>query len=203
MKIPYFIPEIGQGEIEEVVACLESGWLTSGARTADFERAFADYVGAEHAIAVTSCTAAMHLALAALGIERDDVVLVPTMTFPATAGVVRFLDAIPLLVDCDPVTLCIDVDAARETIERISSGRTVPGLDRPHGRVRAIMPMHYAGQMADMASVRDLAVDYDLKIVEDAAHALPAYFRGGGSEPWQAVGTMGDVGCFSARAGWS
>src|SRR5687768_3094471 len=103
MRVPFFRPNIEEAEIAEVVKCLRSGWLTTGAVTRDFETEFARYVGAKHAIALNSCTAALHLALEAIGVRRGDLVLVPTMTFAATAEVVRYFDATPVFVDCDPV----------------------------------------------------------------------------------------------------
>src|SRR6478609_2933718 len=119
MKVPFFRPSITEAEIGNVVECLRSGWLTTGPMTRDFEQEFARYVGAEHAIALNSCTAALHLALEAIGLQRGELVIVPTMTFAATAEVVRYFDAIPVFVDCDPVTQCIDIAAARRTLEAL------------------------------------------------------------------------------------
>src|SRR5437763_6512251 len=109
MNIPFFRPAIGEAEIAEVVNCLRSGWLTTGPRTKRFEEEFAAAVGARHAIALNSCTAALHLAVEALGLQPGAAVLVPTMTFAATAEVVRYMGAIPVLVDCDPATLNVDL----------------------------------------------------------------------------------------------
>src|SRR5947209_19511413 len=115
MNVPFFKPDIGEQEVAEVVAAVRSGWLTTGPRVRRFEQAFAEAVGAPHAIAVNSCTAALHLALEALGLKAGQGVLVPTMTFAATAAVVRYLGGIPLLVDCDPATANLDLrDAARK-----------------------------------------------------------------------------------------
>ncbi len=115
LQVPFFRPSIGEAEIEEVSACLRSGWLTTGPRTKQFEADFAEAVGAKHAVAVNSCTAALHLAVEALGLKPGQAVLVPTMTFAATAEIVRYQGAVPLLVDCDPLTLNIDLtDAARK-----------------------------------------------------------------------------------------
>jgi len=200
MKIPFFRPTITEREIDEVVECLRSGWLTTGPITRDFEAKFASYVGAKHAVAVNSCTAALHLALEAIGLQRGELVLVPTMTFAATAEVVRYFDAIPVFVDCDPATLCVDVAAARRTCEQLRSGQAVPGLQPPHARLRAIIPVHYAGQMADVEAVKALAEEFQLAVIEDAAHTLPAYTRANGDAPWRAVGTTADVTCFSFYA---
>ncbi|HEY1558646.1 MAG TPA: DegT/DnrJ/EryC1/StrS family aminotransferase [Kofleriaceae bacterium] len=200
MKVPFFRPSVGEREIEAVVACLRSGWLTTGSVAQAFESEFAQYVGSKFAVAVNSCTAALHLALEAIGVRRGDLVLVPTMTFAATAEVVRYFDAIPVFVDCEPSTLCIDVAAARTTLERLRSGEAVPGASPPHGRVRAIIPMHYGGHMADVDGIRSLARDFELAVIEDAAHTLPAYTRANEHAPWRSVGTTGDVTCFSFYA---
>jgi perosamine synthetase len=186
MKVPFYRPSITDREIEEVVTCLRSGWLTTGPVTKAFETEFAEYVGAKHAVALNSCTAALHLALDAVGVKRGDRVLVPTMTFAATAEVVRYFDAIPVFVDCD-ATQCIDVAAARQTLERT-------------GGARAIIPMHYGGQMADVHAVRALANDFGLAVIEDAAHTLPAFTRESETAPWQRVGTTAEITCFSFYA---
>ena len=200
MKVPFFRPTITEDEIASVVACLRSGWLTTGPNTRDFEAEFARYVGAKHAIALNSCTAALHLALEAVGLRRDELVIVPTMTFAATAEVVRYFDAVPVFVDCDPVTQGIDLAAARRTLEQLRAQQPVAGLKPPYGRVRAIIPMHFAGQMVDVDAVRALAQDFELSVIEDAAHTLPAYFRSHADAPWRAVGTTADVTCFSFYA---
>ena len=200
MKVPFYRPSISDREIEEVVTCLRSGWLTTGPMTKEFEAAFARYVGAKHAVALNSCTAALHLALEAVGLRRGELVLVPTMTFAATAEVVRYFDAIPVFVDCDERTQCIDVAAARRTLERLAAGEPVAGVPREHGPVRAIIPVHYAGQMADVDAVRDLAREHRLAVIEDAAHTLPAFFRSHADASWRAVGTTGDITCFSFYA---
>ena len=200
MKVPFFRPTVTEREIEAVVSCLRSGWLTTGPLTRDFEASFAAYVGAKHAIALNSCTAALHLALDAVGVQRGDLVLVPTMTFAATAEVVRYFDAIPVFVDCDRDTQCIDIAAAEATLAKLASGAPLPGLTAPYGRVRAIIPMHYAGQMVDVDGIRALATRHGLAVIEDAAHTLPAFTRRSASEPWRAVGTTADVTCFSFYA---
>src|SRR6267154_4169297 len=112
MIVPFFRPSITEAEIAEVVGCLRSGWLTTGPTTKRFEAAFAEQVGAKHAVAVNSCTAALHLAVEALGLGPGQAVLVPTMTFAATAEIVRYQGAIPILVDCDQRTLNMDLEDA-------------------------------------------------------------------------------------------
>jgi dTDP-4-amino-4,6-dideoxygalactose transaminase len=200
VKVPFFRPNLTEREIDAVVACLRSGWLTTGPITREFEAEFARYVGAKHAVALNSCTAALHLALDAIGLQRGDLVLVPTMTFAATAEVVRYFDAIPVFVDCDPVTLCIDVDKARNTLARLDRGEPVAGVPTVHRRPRAIIPMHYGGQMVDVDGVAAVARDYELAVIEDAAHTLPAFTRSNANAPWRAVGTTAAVTCFSFYA---
>ena len=141
-SVPFFRPDLSGGEIDEVVATLKSGWLTTGPRTKRFEEEFAAAVGGRHAIALNSCTAALHLAVEALGLKAGDAVLVPTMTFAATAEVVRYLGAIPVLVDCDPVTLNLDLDDADRKLGGAPRGpaarRGVGGREagRDHARSR-------------------------------------------------------------------
>jgi dTDP-4-amino-4,6-dideoxygalactose transaminase len=198
MKVPFFRPNITEREIAEVVTCLRSGWLTTGPMTRQFETDFAAFVGAKHAVALNSCTAALHLALEAIGLQRGDLVLVPTMTFAATAEVVRYFDAIPVFVDCDPHTLCIDSAAAENILAQLRAGEAAPGGAR--GPVRAIIPVHYAGQMCDVDAIRALATTYNLAVIEDAAHTLPASFRSSAAAPWRSVGTTADITCFSFYA---
>lgn len=189
MNVPYFRPSIGEQEKAAVNGVLDSGWLTTGEVTRRFETAFAEYVGARHAVAVNSCTAALHLALEAAGVQAGDAVLVPAMTFAATAEVVRYLGARPVLVDCDPVTLCVDPDAMRQVAETWSE----------LGRLKAMMPMHYGGQMADMFRLNALAKEFGLVVIEDAAHTLPAYIEDA-QGAWHAAGTTAAATCFSFYA---
>ena len=138
-RVPFFRPDLSGGEVEEVVAALRSGWLTTGPRVRRFEEEFAAAVGGRHAVAVNSCTAALHLAVEALGLKAGDAVLVPTMTFAATAEVVRYLGAVPILVDCDPVTLNIDLADAAAKIEEPRGGDAPGSLTaaEPGGRHHA------------------------------------------------------------------
>jgi dTDP-4-amino-4,6-dideoxygalactose transaminase len=147
LQVPFFRPLIGDAEIEEVTACLRSGWLTTGPRTRQFEADFAAAVGATHALALNSCTAALHLAVEALGLKPGQAVLVPTMTFAATAEVVRYQGAVPLLVDCKADTLNMDLADAARKIADLRAGRTPldPGL-----AVVGIMPVHVGGLMLDI-----------------------------------------------------
>ncbi len=161
--IPFHVADLGEEEAQAAADVVRSGWLTMGPKTVEFEREFASYIGAKHAIGVNSCTAALHIALEAIGLSQGDEVLVPTTTFTATAEVVVYFKAIPVLVDVDPTTLCIDpIDAER----RITS------------KTRAIIPVHFAGQPCDMDKIQELAARHHLEIIEDAAHSLPASYRG-------------------------
>ena len=177
--IPFHLPDIGEEEIHAVVETLRSGWLTTGIKTKQFEKEFADWVGATHAVALNSCTAALHLALEAVGVTEGDEVIVPTMTFAATAEVVHYCRALPILVDCKSNTFNIDVEA----IEQAISPKT-----------KAIIPVHFAGQPCEMDRILDLAQSRNINVIEDAAHALPAKYRG------KMVGTLGDITCFSFYA---
>jgi dTDP-4-amino-4,6-dideoxygalactose transaminase len=197
--VPFFRPTIADSEIQEVISVLRSGWLTTGPRTAQFEKDFSSLVGARHAVAVNSCTAALHLAVEALGLERGQAVLVPTMTFAATAEVVRYCSALPILVDCDAETLNIDLEDAERKLSSMTERLRYNGDSeaRPVG----IMPVHVGGFMADIGALRDFATRHSLWIVEDAAHAFPAAWRTDETEAWQRCGEhTADVSCFSFYA---
>jgi len=196
----FFRPSLTEEEITAVTDCLRSGWLTTGPITRDFEQKFAEYVGARYAVAVNSCTAALHLALEAIGLQRGELVLVPTMTFAATAEVVRYFDAIPVFVECDEATMCISPVALRKTLDSLAASEAVAGLAPPFGKVRAVIPMHYGGQMVDVAAIRAIADEFRIAVVEDAAHTLPARFRENESSAWRSVGTTADITCFSFYA---
>lgn len=178
-QVPFHVPDIGVEEISAVTEVLQSGWLTTGQKVRQFEERFAEQVGAEYAVATNSCTAALHVALEALGIQEGDEVIVPTMTFAATAEVVAYFKAIPVLVDCDPATLNLDVSSLSEKITR---------------RTKAVIPVHFAGQPCDMQGILGVAASHGLAVVEDAAHAFPSTYRG------KPVGSLGDITCFSFYA---
>ncbi len=179
--LPFALPDIGEEEIAAVVECLRSGWVTTGPTARRFEAAFRDYLGADvQVISVNSATAGLHLALESLGIGPGDEVIVPTLTFTATAEVVRYLGAQPVLVDVDAVTLNMDPQAVEAAI---------------NPRTRAIVPVHYAGMACDMDALLALARRHGLRVVEDAAHAFPTRYRG------QLVGTLeSDITVFSFYA---
>lgn len=162
--LPFALPDIGEEEIAEVVACLRSGWVTTGPKARQFETEFAAYLGADvSAIAVNSATAGLHLALEALGVGPGDEVIVPTLTFTASAEVVRYLGAQPVFVDVDAATLNLDVAAVARAITE---------------RTRVIIPVHYAGLACDMDALLALAARHGVAVVEDAAHAFPTRHRG-------------------------
>ncbi len=162
--LPFALPEIGQQEIDEVIDTLRSGWITTGNKARRFEQQFAEYIGTGvEAIAVNSATAGLHLALEAIGVGPGDEVVVPTHTFTATAEVVRYLGADVVLVDVDPSTLNVTADAVQAAITP---------------RTKALMPVHYAGLSAPMGELLALARARGLRVVEDAAHALPATCSG-------------------------
>ena len=177
--IPFHRPAIGEDEIQSVVETLKSGWLTTGPKVKRFEEDFAKYLGCKHAVAVNSGTAALHIALDAIGISQGDEVIVPAMTFAATAEVVLYFKAKPVLVDCHPDTLNLDPT-------RIEAAIT--------SKTKAIIPVHFGGQPCEMDQILDIAKKHNLKIIEDAAHALPA------RDHDRTIGTVGDITCFSFYA---
>jgi dTDP-4-amino-4,6-dideoxygalactose transaminase len=179
VTVPFHKAAVGEAEAQAAAAVIRSGWLTMGPHTVEFEEKFAKYVGAKHALAVCSCTAALHLALEAIGLKSTDEVLVPTVTFTATAEVVAYFGARPVLVDVDPATLNISTaDAGR----RITT------------KTKAIIPVHFAGQPCDLNEITDLARRHNLHVIEDAAHALPASYRG------RPIGAVSEATCFSFYA---
>jgi perosamine synthetase len=191
LPIPFYKPSIGEEEINEVVDTLRGGWLTTGPKVKQFESEFSQYLGHRHSVAVNSCTAALHLALEAIGVKAGQWVVVPTMTFAATAEVVHYFKAIPLLVDCRASDFNLDVcDARRKIQDARSQGHEVV----------AIIPVHYGGQIGDVAGVRELAREFNLKVIEDAAHCCPAWYRESETEPWEPVGRSAEISCYSFYA---
>lgn len=199
-NVPFFRPDIGDAEGLEVQDAIRSGWLTSGPKVRRFELEFAQAVGAKHSLALNSCTAALHLAIESLGLKTGQGVLVPTMTFAATAEVVRYLNAYPVLVDCDPATGNMELADAAGKLERARLG-DIPGLDRRPLEVVGIMPVHVGGLMMDLDALAAFARVNNLWVVEDAAHAFPAASRASSTSPWQKCGEgTADVTCFSFYA---
>ena len=199
-EVPFFQPDIGELEIREVAETLRSGWLTTGPRVRRFEREFAAAVGAQSAVAVNSCTGALHLALESLALKPGQGVLVPTMTFAATAEVVRYLGGVPILVDCDADTAHMDLsDAAAKSGKGLD--RLLPAQVSNVTDVVGMMPVHVGGLMMNMAAVKTFAERRSLWVVEDAAHAFPAAWRERPDRPWQRCGEdTADVTCFSFYA---
>lgn len=178
-QVPFHRADLGEEEIQAVSDVIRSGWLTMGAKTFEFERQFAAYIGVPHAIAVCSCTAALHLSLEAIGLSHGDEVLVPTTTFTATAEVVTYFGARPVLVDIDAQTLNLDPEDAERKITTCT---------------KAIIPVHFAGTPCDMDAILALARRRDLHVIEDAAHALPSIYHG------RQIGSISDLTAFSFYA---
>lgn len=175
-EVAFARPDIGQAEIDAVSAALASGWLTSGPRVDEFERRFADYVGAPHAVAVSSCTAGLHLSLLAAGVGSGAEVITTPLTFCATANAIIHAGGTPVFADVEPDTMNVDPDAVEAAIT---------------SRTAAILPVHFAGRPADLEALDALARIYDVHVVEDAAHAL------GASADGTKIGATGNLTCFS------
>jgi len=178
-SLPFHVPCIGKQEIRAVVETLESGWITTGPKTKSFEDEFARYFGVRNAVSVNSCTAALHLSLDAISLKEGDEVLVPTLTFTATAEVVTYFKAKPVLVDVDPVHFNLSLEDAERKIT---------------SKTRCIIPVHFAGHACPMDPILDLAKANHLTVIEDAAHAIPAKYKG------RNVGTLSAMTAFSFYA---
>ena len=176
--LPFALPLISEDEITEVTDTLRSGWLTTGPKTAQFEKDFSEFIGVDHALAVNSATSGLHLALEAVGVDKGDKVITTTNTFTATAEVIRYLGADPVLVDIDPKTFNIDPDEIRKIANKYEN-------------IKAIMPVHFAGQSCEMNAIREIADKHNWKIIEDAAHALPTTWQG------KMIGTLSDITVYS------
>lgn len=177
--LPYFQPLIDEQEIKEVVDTLKSGWLSTGPKTAKFEELITKYTGAKEAVAVNSCTAALHLSLIGLGIGSGDEVITTPFTFAATGNVIIHVGAKPVFVDIKRDTYNIDPEKIEEAVTP---------------QTKAIMPVHYGGQPCDMEAIMGIAQKHNLYVIEDAAHAIGAEYQG------RKVGTIGDAICFSFYA---
>ncbi|CAG0982634.1 MAG: DegT/DnrJ/EryC1/StrS aminotransferase family protein [Anaerolinea sp.] len=177
--LPFSPPSISEEEIAAVVDTLRTDWITTGPKTREFETVFCEYIGAPSALALNSCTGALHVALAALGIGPGDEVITTPMTFVSTANVIHQVGATPILADVEPDTLNIDPIQV--------AARITP-------RTKALLPVHYGGHPADMAPLLALAKAHNLFVIEDAAHAMPATYEG------QRIGTLGDFTAFSFYA---
>lgn len=179
--IPYALPLTGEEEIAEVIDTIKSGWLTTGPKTKRFENDFAEFIGVKHALAINSATAGLHLGLEALGVGPGDKVITTVHTFTATAEVIRYLGADPVFVDIEGDSFNIDCDEIEQAL-----------IANPE--VKVIMPVHYAGQSANMTRVMALSKQYNVKVLEDAAHAVPSTHNG------QIIGTFGDITVYSFYA---
>jgi dTDP-4-amino-4,6-dideoxygalactose transaminase len=177
--LPFHLPSIDDADVNGVVETLRSGWLTTGPKTKQFEQAFASYVGAKHAVAVNSCTAGLHVAMAALDMQPGDEVITTPYTFVASVETIVSAGGKPVLVDVDPVSLNIEP----RNIERAMTSRT-----------RAIVPVHFAGRPADMDPIMAIGKSRGVPVIEDAAHSLPASYKG------RTIGTIGDCTVFSFYA---
>jgi len=185
LRIPFALPDIGDGEIAAVTEALRSGWITTGPRVRQFEEQFAAAVSAPLALAVNSATSGLHLALEACGVSKDDAVIVPSVTFAASAETVRYLGAHPVLADVDPATGLMTPATCRDAVARAAAAGW---------RVGAIMPVHIGGQACDMDGLIEVAGDVGAKTVEDAAHSFPATYDG------RTIGSIGDFTVFSFYA---
>src|SRR5579863_5680894 len=190
--LPFSPPLIGDEEIAEVVSTLRSDWITTGPKVKQFEREFRDFVEAPASFAVSSCTAALHLSLLALGVGPGDAVITTPMTFCSGVHVIEQVGARPVLVDVEPDTLNLDPKAVEDAIHFATRAL---GL-----RVRAIMPVHLYGHPCDLKRILDIAEEHGLAVIEDAAHSLPARYHG------RMIGSMGSsarvplLTCFSFYA---
>ena len=176
-KIPLSDIDLGQDEIDAVVRVLKSKWLSMGPVTQRFEQEFANYLGVKHTFAVSSGTAALHIALRVLGIGQDDEVIIPSLTFIATGNAVLYVGATPVFAD---ITSLDDFNISPQDISKKISGKT-----------KAIIPVHYGGYPCNMDAIMEVARNHSLKVIEDAAHAPGAEYKG------KKLGTIGDIGCFS------
>lgn len=176
MKIPFHKSHITNQEIEAVVSVMKSNWLTMGEKTIEFENNFKEYLGVDYAVSCNSATSALHLALKAIGLKEADEVIIPTNTFIASAEVITYFNAIPVLCDIEADTFNIDINKIEELITK---------------KTKAIMPVHIAGQPCDMDEILSIANKHHLKVIEDSAHTLPATYKN------KKIGTIGDITCFS------
>lgn len=179
MHIPFHKPYITEDEINSVVNSLKNGWITMGKKTFEFENKFKDYINIKNSVAVNSGTAALHLSLKMINLKPQDEVIMPTITFASTAEVVRYFNAKPVLVDVERDTHLIDAAKIEEKITK---------------NTKAIIPVHYGGQICDMDEIKYISKEYNLFVIDDAAHSLPAWYKG------NKIGGFGDMTCFSFYA---
>jgi dTDP-4-amino-4,6-dideoxygalactose transaminase len=191
--VPFSPPLIGEEEIAEVVDTLRSDWITTGPKVKRFEEEFAQLVGAPRALALSSCTAALHVALKTLGIGPGDAVITTAMTFCSGVHVIEQVGARPILVDVEPDTLNIDPAKVRDALEK-------PGRETGSGQIKAILPVHLYGHPCDLDSLGEIARSHKLAVVEDAAHALPAKYHGRMIGTLATPSSVPNLTCFSFYA---
>ena len=175
MKIPFHRVPSSENEIDAVSDVIRSGWWTTGRKCIEFEQSFTELTGSRYSLSVSSCTAALHLALKAVGVSEGDEVIIPTNTFVATIEAVAYLGAVPVLCDVNDSDHNIDTSKISDLISK---------------RTKAIVPVHFAGFPCDMNKILVIAKEHNLKVVEDAAHALPSYYKG------KMIGSLSDATCF-------
>ncbi len=161
--IQFHKPYQNEDEINEVVDAIKSGWWTTGPKSLKFESEFNKFIGSRFSVAVNSWTAAAHLSLEAIGLKAGDEVIIPSITFTATAEIICYFGATPVIVDVQPDTLNIDPIQIEKKI---------------NAKTKAIIPVHYGGQPCDMDEINSIAKQNNLKVIEDAAHALPSFYKG-------------------------
>jgi dTDP-4-amino-4,6-dideoxygalactose transaminase len=177
--IPFHKPYVTDDEINEILDTIRSGWWTTGPKTMKFEKEFNSFIGSKYSVSANSWTAAAHLALEAIGLQKGDEVIIPAITFTATAEIICYFGAKPVIVDVDEGTFNIDPNSIQKAISP---------------KTKAIIPVHYGGQPCDMDEIAEIAKEHKLIVIEDAAHAIPASYKG------KRIGTISDVTCFSFYA---
>ena len=188
MKVPYFVPSVGEEDIANVQRVMNSGWLTTGVEVKNFEAAFSNYVGSRFCIAVNSATAALHLSVLASSIKPGDSVLVPTMTFASTAEILYYCGIKPVLIDCNLKDLTLDLSDAE---------RKLQSAQKCGAHITGIIPVHYAGKMVDMDLVEDFANRHHLEIIEDAAHCMNSQYFSQKYNQWLNKGKNSLTQCYS------
>lgn len=200
VRVPLFRPQFSQADVEAIAEVLYSGHITTGPRCEQFEQLFAERLGVAYAVSTNSATAALHLALAVADIGAGDIVFLPTLAFASDIQVIEWQGATPYLIDCEPRTLCMDPIRLQQTIQKLEKERSLGHSDTCPGKFRAVIALDYAGQMADYAALRSICEQYDMLLIEDASHALPAYWRENATSAWRSPGTVADMACYSFYA---
>ncbi len=191
MEVPFFVPDIDNKEINSVTKQLKSGWLTTGDVRFNFENEFSKYIGSKYSVAVSSCTAALHLACHISNIKRNDYIAVPTMTFAATAEVISYFGAKPVLIDCNKN----DLNICKEDLNNKLTTYLNNGI-----KIKAVIVVHFAGIMCDMFDIVKLQNKYKFKIIEDSAHCNPSTIKHNKKSSPKNPGYFSNLGCFSFYA---